>query len=132
VLIGYRQQCPMPPPLKDAPAAYAQLMAYTDLHSMKPQLWRWRFDLKTGATREDCLDESFLEFGMLNQRHAGRQNRYAYSVTGKPGWFLFTGLVKHDLATGKTESIDSATTLMEAKRRLRRDWARPSRTTAIW
>ena len=26
--------------------------------------------------------------------------RYTYAATGKPGWFLFDGLVKHDLRTG--------------------------------
>ena len=28
--------------------------------------------------------------------------RYAYSTTAKPGWFLFTGFVKHDLETGQS------------------------------
>ena len=32
--------------------------------------------------------------------YAGRQYRYTYAATGKPGWFLFDGLVKHDLHTG--------------------------------
>ena len=29
--------------------------------------------------------------------------RYTYAATGKPGWFLFDGLVKHDLHTGAEE-----------------------------
>ena len=36
-------------------------------------------------------------------RAAGRPYRYAYNVTGVPGAFLFDGLVKHDLQTGREE-----------------------------
>jgi carotenoid cleavage dioxygenase len=43
---------------------------------------------------------------MINQRFLGRPYRYAYSTTAKPGWFLFNGFVKHDLATGESWKID--------------------------
>ena len=45
-----------------------------------------------------------VEFGMINQKYAGRKYRYVYSTVAKPGWFLFEGFVKHDLETG--EAID--------------------------
>ena len=105
VLDGYRQQQPMPPALAGAPKPYAQMMAYLDLHSMKPQLWRWRFDLRTGSTREERLDETFCEFGSINRRWHGRANRFVYSMTATPGWFLFDGLIKQDLLTGRHESV---------------------------
>jgi carotenoid cleavage dioxygenase len=41
-----------------------------------------------------------MEFGMVNGAVGGRPYRYAYDMTGVPGWFLFDGLVKHDLETG--------------------------------
>src|SRR5690606_26686146 len=47
-----------------------------------------------------------IEFGMFNQKYAGRKYRYAYSAIPEPGWFLFRGLVKHDLETGKDERIE--------------------------
>jgi carotenoid cleavage dioxygenase len=40
---------------------------------------------------------------MMNGGFAGRDYRYAYAATGKPAWFLFDGLVKHDLKTGSEE-----------------------------
>ncbi len=40
---------------------------------------------------------------MINPRHQGRPYRYTYAVTGEPGWFLFNGLVKHDVLTGRDE-----------------------------
>ena len=82
------------------------MMAFLDEHSFKPKLHRWRFNLKTGQTKEERLDDRILEFGSFNQQIAGRRGRYLYSTTTKPGWFLFTGVVKHDLETGQSWSCD--------------------------
>jgi carotenoid cleavage dioxygenase len=40
---------------------------------------------------------------MINPAYAGADYRYTYAATGKPGWFLFDGMVKHDLQTGAEE-----------------------------
>jgi carotenoid cleavage dioxygenase len=40
---------------------------------------------------------------MINGGYAGSKYRYTYAATGKPGWFLFDGLVKHDVRTGTEE-----------------------------
>ena len=74
-------------------------MAIVDFNRVGCKLHRWRFNLADGSTREERLDERILEFGTFNQRYAGRKYRYSYSCTFKPGWFLFTGWVKHDLDT---------------------------------
>jgi carotenoid cleavage dioxygenase len=70
---------------------------------MQTRLHRWRFNLNTGATREERLSDSISEFGMVNSGYAGRPYRYTYAATGKPGWVLFDGLIKHDLHTGSEE-----------------------------
>jgi len=106
VMDGYFQENPTPRPSKDAPPAYSRLMAYLDEHSFLSRLHRWRFDLRTGKTREERLDDRILEFGMINQQFTGVQNRYVYSTKARPGWFLFTGFVKHDLATGQSWEIE--------------------------
>lgn len=103
VVDGYFQEEPTPKP--NGGSAYAQLMAYIDQHSFRSKLHRWRFDLATGTTREERLDDRVLEFGTINQRFAGRRNRFAYSTTARPGWFLFTGFIKHDLDTGRSEAV---------------------------
>lgn len=102
VLDGYFQKEPMPPPRADAPAGFGAMMAYLDAHSFRPHLHRWRFNLADGSTREEALDSRVLEFGTMDQRRAGRPYRWAYSTMLEPGWFLFTGWVKHDLATGES------------------------------
>jgi carotenoid cleavage dioxygenase len=105
VMDGYFQEKPTPRPLADAPAGYEHMMGFLDEHSFLSKLHRWRFNLKTGETREHHLDDRVLEFGMFNQRYAGKPYRYAYSTFTKPGWFLFKGFVKHDLETGQSWSL---------------------------
>ena len=105
VMDGYFQEKPTPRPLADAPAGYEHMMGFLDEHSFLSKLHRWRFNLKTGETREHHLDDRVLEFGMFNQRHAGKPYRYAYSTFTQPGWFLFKGFVKHDLETGQSWSL---------------------------
>jgi carotenoid cleavage dioxygenase len=73
------------------------------LDRMQARLHRWRFNLVTGGVREEQLSDSITEFGMINAGNAGAAYRYTYAATGKPGWFLFDGLVKHDLQTGAEE-----------------------------
>lgn len=75
------------------------------LDRMQSRLHRWRLNLVTGAVREEQLSDSITEFGMMNGSYAGGAYRYAYAATGKPSWFLFDGLVKHDLHTGGEERI---------------------------
>jgi carotenoid cleavage dioxygenase len=104
VLDGYFQEDPAPPALEGF-GRLGQMMAYLDEHSMKPKLYRWRFNLKTGAVSEGLLDDRILEFGSFNQQIAGEKGRYLYSTTAKPGWFLFTGVVKHDLETGRSATL---------------------------
>ncbi len=105
IVDGYKQQQPMPPPLQGQPRAYAQMMAYLDLHSMKPQLCRWRFNLKTGQTHESLLDDALCEFGSINRQYMSSLHRYVYSMTGEQGWFLFDGFLKQDLKTGNHETV---------------------------
>jgi carotenoid cleavage dioxygenase len=104
IVDGYFQEDPTPKPLPDA-GEHGHLMSYLDEHSFKSRLHRWRFNLATGKTVEERLDDRIVEFGMINQRYNGRKYRYAYSTTSKPGWFLFNGFVKHDLETGESQEL---------------------------
>jgi carotenoid cleavage dioxygenase-like enzyme len=106
VVDGYHQQHPMPESPKEAPTGYERMMVYLDQYAMGTRLHRWRFNLRTGRTSEEFLDQRVLEFGMMNARAAGLPYRYAYSAEAKPGWFLFTGLVKHDLHSGASVKFD--------------------------
>jgi carotenoid cleavage dioxygenase len=79
---------------------WEKLFRFLALDRMQARLHRWRFNLVTGAVKEKSLSESITEFGMINGDYATSRYRYVYAASGKPGWFLFDGLVKHDLLTG--------------------------------
>jgi carotenoid cleavage dioxygenase-like enzyme len=75
------------------------------LDRMQARLHRWRLNLVTGGLTEEPLSETITEFGMINGGHAGEPYRYTYAATGKPGWFLFDGLVRHDVVSGNEQRI---------------------------
>ncbi|OUS28601.1 apocarotenoid-15,15'-oxygenase [Gammaproteobacteria bacterium 45_16_T64] len=106
ILDGYFQDKPNPPPIEGLPPGPGKLMANIDLASLQTKLHRWRFNLKTGEVQEEHLDERVLEFGSFNQKYAGTKTRYQYSVWNKPGWFLFSGIVKHDFETGESWRLE--------------------------
>ena len=83
--------------------AWERAFRFLALDRMQSRLHRWRLNLTTGEVKEQQLSDSITEFGMMNGAHAGQTYRYAYAATGKPSWFLFDGLVKHDLQGGTEE-----------------------------
>jgi len=106
VMDGYFQDNPVPETSPDAWPAYERIMTFLDQNMLQPKLHRWRFNLKTGQTTEQRMDDRVLEFGVINNQYCGVKYRYAYSAVSKPGWFLFTGLVKHDMDTGESWAVD--------------------------
>lgn len=106
VLDGYFQESPEPANHPSAPPGFERMMAYLDQELMRARLHRWRFNVKTGETKEQHLDDRTLEFGVPNQRYGGKPYRYVYSAIPEPGWFLFKGYCKHDVETGKSWSLE--------------------------
>jgi carotenoid cleavage dioxygenase len=99
VLDGYRQADPIPRAApEDGP--WGPLMRQVDLASLGTTAHRWRFDLRTGRTREEPLDDACTEFPTIDPRRAGRAHRSAWAMTAKPGWFLFDGLARLDIGRG--------------------------------
>jgi len=105
VLDGYSQIDPLPTP-DPADGPWAGLKKMVDVRSMGARPHRWRLDLATGAVREERLFEEISEFPSINGRVGGRRHRYAWSMTTKPGWFLFNGLRRLDVETGAVQAFD--------------------------
>ncbi|HSW17552.1 MAG TPA: carotenoid oxygenase family protein [Ramlibacter sp.] len=67
-------------------------------------LYEWRFDLKTGQTRERVIDDVLnSEFPVINGAYQGRRNRWTYNIVFPQGGReepRFPGLAKFDLETG--------------------------------
>ena len=100
VLHGYHQKTPMPP------AGYDNSGQTLGPERYGPALHEWRFNLRTGATRERQLDPRPLEFGMINARFQGRPYRYSYNMVAHPGSFLFDGILRYDHTTGQSQRFD--------------------------
>ena len=77
-----------------------------DMNVLEARAHRWRFNMKTGACREEPLSDTCCEFPMINGRHAGRKHRYSYNARCAKDLFAFDGLIKHDLQTGVEEIVD--------------------------
>ncbi|MEO8877059.1 MAG: carotenoid oxygenase family protein, partial [Polyangiaceae bacterium] len=107
VLDGFHQGDPIPKHRPDD-GIWAAMGRMLDTHEMKTRAHRWRFNLKTGETKESFLDDRYTEFPMINGKFQGRANRYAYCMSMDPGWFLFKGIVKYDLKTGAQDRYDYA------------------------
>jgi carotenoid cleavage dioxygenase len=99
VLDGFFQGDPAPKH-RDGGGQLERMFRFLALDRMQTRPHRWRFNLATGATKEEDLSDTIMEFGMIDGGRAGRSYRYTYAMTGVPGWFLFDGIVKFDVETG--------------------------------
>ena len=69
------------------------------------QLQRYRFDLRTGRTREEQVDDANAEFPAIDAGRTGRRCRHAYMVRiSAETTFLFDALLRYDLERGTSET----------------------------
>jgi carotenoid cleavage dioxygenase-like enzyme len=66
---------------------------------LEAQLWRWRFNLATGQTKEEQIDDRMTEWPTIHRGRMGRRTRYAYNSLVPH----FEGIVKYDVETGRTQ-----------------------------
>jgi carotenoid cleavage dioxygenase-like enzyme len=78
----------------------SNMLAYMRLDA---QLYRYRFNLRTGQTIEAKLDDANIEFPSIDSRIMGKPHRYSYnmSLANEPT-LLFDGLTRFDSQTGTT------------------------------
>lgn len=76
----------------------SNMLAYMRLDA---QLYRYRFDLRTGTAVETELDDANIEFPSVDSRVMGRAHRYSYNMSlGNEPTLLFDGLVRFDSLNG--------------------------------
>ena len=69
--------------------------------------YRYRFNLSTGTTSEEALDDLNTEFPVINNARLGRPTRYSYHVAIENSYTtLFDGIVKYDNQTGAGTRYD--------------------------
>lgn len=68
---------------------------------MNARLWRYRMNVKTGETSEECLDpDNNVEFPGFNSSLTGRKTRWGYLVDHDPQTVRWTGIRKYDTDSG--------------------------------
>lgn len=102
VLVGCRVAEPFQEPRPEE-GPYAVMMATLRISAA---LHEWRFDLKTGKTKERALDDRNAEFPTFDRRTIGRKTRFSYNVLiGAEPTVYFDGVAKYDLSTGKSDAL---------------------------
>ncbi|MEL6863176.1 MAG: carotenoid oxygenase family protein, partial [Bacteroidota bacterium] len=88
---------PTPTPQQDLPrgtSAVERLNTYLRLNAF---LYRYRFNMKTGETKEYQLDDLGTEFPLMNSQYLGRKSKYAYNQRLELSKTLrFDAIVKYD------------------------------------
>ncbi len=91
-----------PEPREDLDGPLAQMLSYLRLDA---HLHRFRFNLRTGRTSEQVLDDDNSEFPSINQGLVGRPSRFAYNMHISPEKsLLFDGLMKYDVDSGSSRT----------------------------
>lgn len=103
VMEGCRVTEPCPPSVPGQ-GVHSRMMAFLLL---KARFHRWKFNLKTGETKEEWLDDLNAEFPTINMDVHGRRSRYSYHVTIPTDreTMVFDGLVKYDTQGGATQRL---------------------------
>jgi carotenoid cleavage dioxygenase len=90
-----------PAPRGDAVGPLAKMLSYLRLDA---HLYRYRFNLRTGAVIEQQLDDDNTEFPTMDARKLGTPTRFAYNMRiSEEATLLFDGVVKYDTETGATD-----------------------------
>jgi carotenoid cleavage dioxygenase-like enzyme len=83
----------------------AQRIAVIAAQQITAHLHHWRFNLKTGATHEEQLDDSFAEFPRMDNRQLGRASTISYHQRlARDEQVHFDGIIRYAHERGsKTE-----------------------------
>jgi len=94
-----------PTPQKELPKGASAVEKLNEYLRLKAYMHRYRFNLKTGETKEYRLDDLVTEFPLMNSQYLGRQSRYAYNQRFDLSQTLrFDAIVKYDTEADTTQT----------------------------
>ncbi|AXH99534.1 carotenoid oxygenase [Sporosarcina sp. PTS2304] len=79
---------------------FQKIIDHLDKHNTQTHMYRWRFNLKTGKTKEEEIDDEVTEFPVVSNDYQGYKYRYSYNTLFKKGEWSFIGIKKYDLLMG--------------------------------
>ena len=99
--------CKMVPNGLEPEMKYGPYAAMADVLALRAQPFLWRMNMKTGAGREEQLDDALSEFPIVNNEFCGRKTKYSYHVIFDDCVEQrFSALLKYNLETGVGERHD--------------------------
>ena len=91
----------------EPPAQHPNMTAMDKLNSylrFEARYKRYRFNLKTGLTTEDFLDDRVAEFPLINSRYTGQKSKYSYLQRFESSKIMrFDALMKYDSEKNTTQ-----------------------------
>lgn len=101
VVMGCRIADPIPERPTEGP------VTRLDTIELRPFLYRWRLDLRTGSITGEALDDVPTEFPRVDDRTWGRPVRHAFHprLAGRET-LSFDGLLAYDLVAGTSRAVD--------------------------
>ena len=89
--------CRIDDPIPSTPHATKPTVPRLTFLRLAPFLWKWTFNLGTGAVTSEQLDDVATEFPRMNDRHLGTRTRYSWNPRiGPAPTLVFDGLIKYD------------------------------------
>lgn len=103
VMLGCRVDDPIPTPNPEE-GRWSHLIANLQVRA---RLHRWRFNLRTGDTRQEYLDDVIAEFPTIDAGRTGQSTTYAYhSRLNTDRALLFDGIIKYNTNTGTSTVME--------------------------
>ncbi|MCK0150866.1 carotenoid oxygenase family protein [Marivita sp. S6314] len=86
--------------------AHDRIRKHLDKHRTGTHMYRWRFNLKTGQTTEENLDDEVSEFPVVANDIVGKPYKYSFNTLFKPGDWHMAGIKKYDLQSGSDQRYE--------------------------
>lgn len=78
-----------------------------DVLALRAVVTKWTMNMKTGATKEEQIDDAISEFPTVNLSRVGHKTRYSYHASiPDTQTQVFDGVLKYDLQKGSYERHD--------------------------
>ncbi len=96
-----------PTPQKELPKGASAVEKLNEYLRLKAYMHRYRFNLKTGETKEYRLDDLVTEFPLMNSQYLGRPSRYSYNQRFDLSQTLrFDAIVKYDTKSDTSQTFE--------------------------
>ncbi|MDV6377461.1 carotenoid oxygenase family protein [Sporosarcina sp. GW1-11] len=82
--------------------AYEKIKSNLNKHKAKTQMYRWKFNMRTGQTVEELIDDEVTEFPVVSNENMGYDYRFSYNTLFHKDDWLKVGLKRYDMKNGDT------------------------------